>query len=476
MFSKYLLTIYFLILIAIFVYLFQLSIPSIEKEEFLDKTEEILAVRTKRFLGLLTQEEKEDLSRYPCTKQDRNKSHCRRAKALEVKFSSFLKGGAIEYSTLVNSDGKNLFRDRPMEVFGNLLPQADNKGMAHSYMEIDSPEMEESLIPNLTKLQIYTNDSELKGIYVASLVKASEVPMLIFPLYFGLITLFLGPLDIIALFIVRGRRLWKSKERNFSNKTEGLEKNIEKLKHENVQQSQFLANFTHELRTPLNSIIGFSGLIKDETLGPLGNMEYSKYASDINNSGIHLLSLINDILDYSKAEVGRLNVNMDDCDIIKVIKQSFSIVAPRANESGVELLQSFSTKHCILKIDQKRFKQVLLNLLSNAVKFTDSGGSVTVSVFTDIKQTRLYVEVKDTGVGIEEKDIPTVMSLFGQVETDLNRNYEGTGIGLPFAKKLTNLLGGTFELSSKVGLGTRITLGFQYNKALNAEFEDNFRV
>ena len=310
---------------------------------------------------------------------------------------------------------------------------------------------------------------------ISAEVVKNEVPLQIYPQFFGVITLFLAPLAIIALFIVRGRRILQSREKKFQERTESMERNIEKLKHENVQQSQFLTNFTHELRTPLNSIIGFSGLIKDETLGPLGNSEYGKYANDINNSGVHLLSLINDILDYSKAEVGRLNVNMADCDIIKTIKQCFSIVAPRASESEVDMLQSFSTKHCILKIDQKRFKQVLLNLLSNAVKFTDIGGSVTVSVFTDIKQDRLYVEVKDTGVGIEEKDIPTVMSLFGQVETDLNRNYEGTGIGLPFAKKLTNLMGGTFELSSKVGLGTRITLGFQYDKALNAEFQENFR-
>jgi len=250
---------------------------------------------------------------------------------------------------------------------------------------------------------------------------------------------------------------------------------IEKLKKENMQQSQFLANFTHELRTPLNSIIGFSGLIKDETMGPIGSQEYLKYASDINTSGLHLLGLINDILDYSKSEVGRLKVNITEVDVVKIVKQCLSIVAPRASESKVDLLQSFSADYFVLKLDPKRFKQIVLNLLSNSVKFTPEGGNVKVAIYTDIQGEKIFVEVKDTGVGIAEKDIPTAMSLFGQIETSLNRKYEGTGIGLPFAKKLTNLMGGSFELSSALGVGTSILLTFPYDKKLNAEYTELYR-
>lgn len=473
MFNKYLLTTYFLILIAVFVYLFKLSIPSIESEKLLSRSEDILNVRITRLVNLMTQADKEDLKNLPC---DHLRVKCPNTYKFKGTVTSILEGGAVLSASLVNQNGVDLITGKKLELaYIPLIERAKTHKISQIIEPLRKKESIEYRLKTFTDIIQYVDEKDLENIFVVTVLDKGQIRTNLYPNYFLLFVLFLLPISLIALKIVRTKRFTEVAEEELESKIINLEKRIERLKNENVQQSQFLANFTHELRTPLNSIIGFSGLIKDETLGSLGNEEYGKYANDINNSGVHLLSLINDILDYSKAEVGRLKINMTDSDVIKIIKQCFSIVAPRANESDVDLLQSFVYPHCILKIDHKRFKQVILNLLSNSVKFTPERGSVTVSVFNDIKQERLYIEVKDTGVGIDEKDISTVMALFGQVETDLNRNYEGTGIGLPFAKKLTNLMGGTFEISSKVGLGTRITLGFPWDKKLNAEFQENFR-
>lgn len=475
MFNKYLLTIYFLILIGIFVYLFKLSVPSIQSEKSLYKSEGILETRIVRLASLMTQANKEDLKKFPCDPRD-TRTICPDRSKFQAQISSILEGGAVLNAALIDENGNNILTNNLIDdTFSKQIGIAKTEKISQILEKSKEGERIFNHFKTLIDMHYYVEEEEFKGLYLAATMDGGQINPNVYPNYFLIFTLFLLPIALIALKIVRTERFTEDREQEYLNKLATLEKKVERLKNENIQQSQFLANFTHELRTPLNSIIGFSGLIKDETLGSLGNEEYKKYATDINNSGVHLLSLINDILDYSKAEVGRLKVNMEECDVIKIIKQCFSIVAPRASESGVDMLQSFAKPHCILRVDKKRFKQVLLNLISNSVKFTPESGSVTVSVFNDIKQERLYIEVKDTGVGIDEKDIPTVMALFGQVETDLTRTYEGTGIGLPFAKKLTNLMGGTFEISSKVGLGTRITLGFPWDKKLNAEYQENFK-
>lgn len=232
---------------------------------------------------------------------------------------------------------------------------------------------------------------------------------------------------------------------------------------ESQEKSKFLANVSHELRTPLNAIIGFSQIIKDEVNGPLGNDQYKDYIVDIHNSGSHLLSLINDILDYSKAEANRLDLEEVDVDLKKIVKSSVRFVMPRAEEAKVELVEKVPKEPIIIKADSKRLKQILLNLLSNAVKFTPEGGKV--SLMTRINNDgSLTIEVSDTGIGIAQQDISKAMSTFGQVDSKLSRRYEGTGLGLPLTKKLTELMGGTFEIKSEVGLGTTVTLVFKKEK------------
>lgn len=223
------------------------------------------------------------------------------------------------------------------------------------------------------------------------------------------------------------------------------------------EKSQFLANISHELRTPLNAIIGFSEIIKDEVMGPLENAQYKNYIKDIYSSGVHLLSLINDILDYSKAEAGKLVLEFEEVDMNKVIKNSIRLVTPRAENAGVTLREELPTEHVVIRTDAKRIRQVLLNLLSNAVKFTPSGGSVTVAMWDDVVEKVLVLEVRDTGIGIAQKDIAKAMAPFGQVDSELSRKYEGTGLGLPLTKKFVELMGGKFNIESQLKVGTKVT-------------------
>jgi two-component system cell cycle sensor histidine kinase PleC len=231
---------------------------------------------------------------------------------------------------------------------------------------------------------------------------------------------------------------------------------------ESIEKSKFLANISHELRTPLNAIIGFSEIIKTEALGALGNLQYRDYANDINNSGTHLLSLINDILDYSKAAAEKLQVDAIELDLNKILATSLRLVKPRAEEAKVNLVEDLPRQTIVLVADPKRLKQAVLNLLSNSVKFTPEGGSVTLSAWIEWEKAELHIQVKDTGIGIAEKDISKAMSTFGQVDSTISRKYEGTGLGLPLTKKLIELMKGKFEIKSEFGFGTIVTLIFPY--------------
>ena len=222
-------------------------------------------------------------------------------------------------------------------------------------------------------------------------------------------------------------------------------------------KSQFLASVSHELRTPLNAIIGFSEIIKNEARGQLEKI-YQEYVDDIHASGRHLLSLINDILDYSKAEAGKLQIEWAETDATKVIRNSLRMVLPRAEASQLMLIEDIPSHHLVITTDAKKLKQVLLNLLSNAVKFTPAGGEVRCQAWEDLVAQTLVIVVKDTGIGIAPKDISRVMMPFGQVDSTLARRYEGTGLGLPLAKKFVESMGGEFAIASEVDIGTTITI------------------
>ncbi len=277
------------------------------------------------------------------------------------------------------------------------------------------------------------------------------------------VILLMGILFLVNYLLIRNNLLEANKIINQQSlELEDLNKELEKARDENQQKSDFLANTSHELRTPLNAIIGFSEIIMSEAMGPIENEQYKEYAGDINISGNHLLSLINDILDYSKASAKKLEVESITIDIRKIITTSLRLITPRAKENSLELKHEIPDYPILIKADPKRLKQCLLNLLSNAVKFTPSGGKITISTtIEEIDELKfVIIKVEDTGIGIADKDLARAMSAFGQVDSKLNRKYEGTGLGLPFTKKLVELMNGTFKIRSKLGIGTIASMKF----------------
>ena len=236
----------------------------------------------------------------------------------------------------------------------------------------------------------------------------------------------------------------------------------------NRAKSEFLATMSHELRTPLNAIIGFSEIIKDETFGSVGNVRYRDYAEDINDSGRHLLSLINDILDLSKVEAGVEELHEEDIEVPGVTRSILRLVRQRAEHDGLEVELDLPDDLPLLRADGRKLKQILANLLSNACKFTDPGGKITLRAWCRADSGFVF-QIIDTGIGIAAEDIPKALSQFGQVDGDLNRQYEGTGLGLPLAKAHVELHGGCLDLQSQAGLGTTVTVRFPAERIISKE-------
>jgi signal transduction histidine kinase len=226
----------------------------------------------------------------------------------------------------------------------------------------------------------------------------------------------------------------------------------------NRSKSEFLANVSHELRTPLNAIIGFSEVVERELFGPLGNERYVSYVRDIRNSGEHLLSLINDILDLSKIEAGRFQLRMEEVDCNEIAHSVARLIRPRTVEHGLTMTIDLPERPVVLNADKRAVKQVLINLLSNAVKFTPENGIVTLAS----RPWRDGVEfvVSDTGIGIDEKDMHVALAPFGQIDSQFTRKYEGTGLGLPIVKGIVELHGGTIDIKSEPSRGTSVIVRF----------------
>jgi len=225
----------------------------------------------------------------------------------------------------------------------------------------------------------------------------------------------------------------------------------------NRAKSEFLANMSHELRTPLNAIIGFSDVLRAELFGSIGNDRYAEYVRDINDSGKHLLEIINEILDLAKAESGKISLAEDEIDLLGCIQDAVRICRGRAMSSDIQLQMIASSEPVFCLVDERLVRQILLNLLTNAIKFSHPGGKVTVSVRAD-RAKGIVLVVKDNGIGIAPDDILRVQNPFEQVDTSLARKYGGTGLGLPLTRKLIELHGGTMLLESELGRGTSVTV------------------
>jgi len=225
----------------------------------------------------------------------------------------------------------------------------------------------------------------------------------------------------------------------------------------NRAKSEFLANISHELRTPLNAIIGFAEVLEGEIFGPIANLRYREYIKDIRTSGVHLLSLINDILDLSKIESGRFELKIEPVDVGDLVVDAIRLIRPAAAEGGVILEVEEPLRSFDAWLDARAAKQVILNLLSNAVKFTPRGGHVRLS-YAPQSGGGVKLVIADEGIGIDEKDIATALAPFGQIDNSLSRRSPGTGLGLPIVKGIVKLHGGHMGIESVVNKGTIITI------------------
>lgn len=222
-------------------------------------------------------------------------------------------------------------------------------------------------------------------------------------------------------------------------------------------KAEFLANVSHELRTPLNAIIGFSEVICNETFGPVGVDKYVEYAHDIHESADHLLAVVNDILDLSKIEAGRATLVLEEADAAELVDSCLRLIHGRAADARLQLRRLVQDSLPRLRVDPLKIKQILINLLSNAVKFTRSGGAVTLRA-SSTAEGGIVFAVSDTGIGIAAEDLSKAIETYGQVEPSDGVRVEGTGLGLPLAKALTELHGGELKIESSAGEGTTVTV------------------
>jgi PAS domain S-box-containing protein len=250
-----------------------------------------------------------------------------------------------------------------------------------------------------------------------------------------------------------------------------LEMTLTKAKNEaeqaNRAKSEFLANMSHELRTPLNAILGFSQVIRDRHFGDDAT-RYNEYASNIHDSGEMLLAIINDILEMSKLEAGKLKLAEETVDLGKVVESCRKMVAARAQDGRIALTSSLPAQQIALRGDERALKQILLNLLSNAIKFTQPGGNVSIAI-SRTESGEIQLNVTDTGIGIHPAAQQKVFQPFFQVDATATRSKSGTGLGLAISKHLAELHGGTIGIDSSPGIGTTVMVTLPASRAVSQD-------
>jgi signal transduction histidine kinase len=232
-------------------------------------------------------------------------------------------------------------------------------------------------------------------------------------------------------------------------------------------KSEFLANMSHELRTPLNAVIGFSELLTDQKPGPL-NSQQQDFLNEILMSGRHLLSLINDILDLTRITAGKIDLQPRALSVSAAVRESCSTIKPIASEKNILVKVKTDSKNDIVNLDELRLKQVLYNLLSNAVKFTPQNGKIRVAASVD-DQKRIRIRVKDTGIGINEQDLPRLFGVFQQGDSGFAKRQQGSGLGLALTKKIVELQNGAITVESEPGKGSTFTVVLPSNAHVEGE-------
>ena len=258
--------------------------------------------------------------------------------------------------------------------------------------------------------------------------------------------------------VLRDVTAWKRTEEELINARQQAER-------ASTAKSEFLAKISHEIRTPLNAIIGFSEVMMDERFGPVGNERYRQYLKDIHTSGGHLISLLNDLLDLSKIEAGKLELTFVSVNLNDLLQQCVAIMQQQANRERVIIRTSLPPNLPQIVADARSVRQIALNLLSNSIKFTGAGGQVIVSTaLTDDHE--VVLRVRDTGVGMSEKELQTALEPFRQIATSARWGASGTGLGLPITKALAEANHARFRITSQVDDGTLVEVAFPATRVL----------
>jgi len=307
----------------------------------------------------------------------------------------------------------------------------------------------------------------LVGIAIAVLYGVSPVVLVLV----WLIGVFWSTMAVVAFNAEEQRRLEQENEeleervrqrtaeleeinRTVQEQNRALEEANRQIRKANRAKSEFLANMSHELRTPMNSILGFTELIKDEIFGEIPEA-FQEPLDEIHKSGNHLLALINDVLDLSKIEAGRMELHRSECAIERFVESVASTMRPLAEEKGLKVVTSVEEDLPTCRVDEGRMTQVLLNLAGNAVKFTKQG---EVEIGVRKEEERLFVRVRDTGIGIPSEKLEEIFTEFSQADTSITRNTEGTGLGLSISKRIVEMHGGEIGVESEVGKGSTFWL------------------
>jgi len=311
--------------------------------------------------------------------------------------------------------------------------------------------------------ELFSRKSILKLANRAPLVVDAEVRLA----DLGATLLVENPDALIECFVVtrRGRylgvgtgeALLTGKVKLLQAREEELSRALKAETRANAAKSDFLALMSHELRTPLNAIIGFSEVLGTEMMGPLGHPRYREYANDVHGAGKHLLALINDILDLSKAAAGKFELACEEIAPSDIVSECLRLTRGKAHEGGLRLTSDMAPGLPNLIVDRLRFKQALLNLCSNAIKFTPPGGAVHVSAH-QAGDDSFMLSVRDTGIGMSAEQIPVALEPFRQVASPFARNTEGTGLGLALVKSLIECHDGRLEIESALNKGTTVRL------------------